>query len=590
MNDRNDNDTSKTHFLFSSSSFRKPSGIANSAKKENEIACDDVVLAPPPMTTNSDSSSAPLHWKFSQVLGQRLPNEPLQNDDIITAVAFEKRGDYLAVGDRGGRVVIFERDDRKKNARNDRRELEQRDFATSRHPEFRFKTEFQSHEPEFDYLKSVEIEEKINKVRWWMSNDSLQFILSTNDKTIKLWKVKEHKVKQVKEMAPPLCSENMLLAERSFVPGLETTANGYHLEWIEKTPKNHLLPQDIDGEIGGMEDPIRAKCQKVYAYAHSFNINSISNNSDYETFISADDLRINLWNLEVSDQCFNIIDMKPSNMEDLTEVITAAEFHPLHCNLLAYSSSQGFIRLSDLRQAAICDHASRMFQHGESSGSKSFFTEITSSISDIKFLNDGQHLISRNYMNMKLWDMRMESSPVAIFKIHEHLRPKLPELYNNDCIFDKFECCFSGDGLHFATGSYSNVVRIFSPGSERKEEIKLEIRGNSHRKVIHQAKSRVRRPSLSNLIPREIYQHGWRFLYIHFSPYSLFLFVLLPLSSVSFLFQPDVPFCFAAHTDSESSRADFSCNLSSKLLHVAWHPTCNLVVCAAESSLVLYYA
>ncbi|KAG5035634.1 hypothetical protein JHK87_010544 [Glycine soja] len=552
MNDRNDNDTSKTHFLFSSSSFRKPSGIANSAKKENEIACDDVVLAPPPMTTNSDSSSAPLHWKFSQVLGQRLPNEPLQNDDIITAVAFEKRGDYLAVGDRGGRVVIFERDDRKKNARNDRRELEQRDFATSQHPEFRYKTEFQSHEPEFDYLKSVEIEEKINKVRWWMSNDSLQFILSTNDKTIKLWKVKEHKVKQVKEMAPPLCSENMLLAERSFVPGLETTANGYHLEWIEKTPKNHLLPQDIDGEIGGMEDPIRAKCQKVYAYAHSFNINSISNNSDYETFISADDLRINLWNLEVSDQCFNIIDMKPSNMEDLTEVITAAEFHPLHCNLLAYSSSQGFIRLSDLRQAAICDHASRMFQHGESSGSKSFFTEITSSISDIKFLNDGQHLISRNYMNMKLWDMRMESSPVAIFKIHEHLRPKLPELYNNDCIFDKFECCFSGDGLHFATGSYSNVVRIFSPGSERKEEIKLEIRGNSHRKVIHQAKSRVRRPSLSNLIPREIYQH--------------------------------------AHTDSESSRADFSCNLSSKLLHVAWHPTCNLVVCAAESSLVLYYA
>lgn len=40
--------------------------------------------------------------------------------------------------------------------------------------------------------------------------------------------------------------------------------------------------------------------------------------SDGETFISADDLRINLWNLEVSDQCFNIIDKKPSNMEDLT--------------------------------------------------------------------------------------------------------------------------------------------------------------------------------------------------------------------------------------------------------------------------------
>lgn len=40
--------------------------------------------------------------------------------------------------------------------------------------EYRYLTEFQSHEPEFDYLKSLEIEEKINQVRrplravdWW---------------------------------------------------------------------------------------------------------------------------------------------------------------------------------------------------------------------------------------------------------------------------------------------------------------------------------------------------------------------------------------------------------------------------------------
>lgn len=42
------------------------------------------------------------------------------------------------------------------------------------------------------------------------------------------------------------------------------------------------------------------------------------NFSDGETFISADDLRINLWNLEISNQSFNIVDVKPSNMEDLT--------------------------------------------------------------------------------------------------------------------------------------------------------------------------------------------------------------------------------------------------------------------------------
>jgi hypothetical protein len=35
--------------------------------------------------------------------------------------------------------------------------------------EFRYLTEFQSHEPEFDYLKSVEIEEGLNQVRWLCS-------------------------------------------------------------------------------------------------------------------------------------------------------------------------------------------------------------------------------------------------------------------------------------------------------------------------------------------------------------------------------------------------------------------------------------
>lgn len=39
--------------------------------------------------------------------------------------------------------------------------------------------------------------------------------------------------------------------------------------------------------------------------------------SDGETFVSADDLRINLWHLEVTDQCFNVVDMKPADMEDL---------------------------------------------------------------------------------------------------------------------------------------------------------------------------------------------------------------------------------------------------------------------------------
>ncbi|KAB1995004.1 hypothetical protein ES319_D13G132100v1 [Gossypium barbadense] len=69
---------------------------------------------------------------------------------------------------------------------------------------------------------------------------------------------------------------------------------------------------------------------------------------------------INLWNLEISNQSFNIVDVKPANMEDLTEVITSAEFHPTHCNMVAYSSSKGSIRLIDLQQSALCDSHAKL--------------------------------------------------------------------------------------------------------------------------------------------------------------------------------------------------------------------------------------
>ena len=105
---------------------------------------------------------------------------------------------------------------------------------------------------------------------------------------------------------------------------------------------------------------VAAVPRRTYANAHAYHINSISVNSDGETFVSSDDLRINLWNLNIQDQSFNIVDIKPANMEELTEVITAAEFHPQSCNWFMYASSKGTIKLADMRESALCDqHAKR---------------------------------------------------------------------------------------------------------------------------------------------------------------------------------------------------------------------------------------
>lgn len=59
-----------------------------------------------------------------------------------------------------------------------------------------------------------------------------------------------------------------------------------------------------------MDLMVEATPRRVFANAHTYHINSISVNSDYETYMSADDLRINLWNFEITNQSFSILSLK----------------------------------------------------------------------------------------------------------------------------------------------------------------------------------------------------------------------------------------------------------------------------------------
>eukprot|EP00281_Chroomonas_sp_CCMP1168_P020319 CAMPEP_0206227794 /NCGR_PEP_ID=MMETSP0047_2-20121206/8818_1 /ASSEMBLY_ACC=CAM_ASM_000192 /TAXON_ID=195065 /ORGANISM="Chroomonas mesostigmatica_cf, Strain CCMP1168" /LENGTH=463 /DNA_ID=CAMNT_0053650979 /DNA_START=64 /DNA_END=1455 /DNA_ORIENTATION=+ len=382
-------------------------------------------------------------WRLLQTLGDK-PMSELVDGDVVSAIEFDHTGQYLATGDRGGRVRLYSKDEgpptpSPSKAGGMRSSLWGRSSPTkgvmpvsptgSAGPtEFRLWHEFQSHEAEFDYLKSVEIEEKINCLRWCKPMSSAFMILTTNDKTIKLWKVQDRK-------RPVAIVDN------------------YH----DKKGKANVVrvPQfKKEGSIG-------ANAKKVYANGHAYHINSISLNSDNETFISADDLRINLWNLGISDTSFNIVDIKPTNMEELTEVITAAVCHPTHCNQLLWSNSRGSIKMADTRAHALCDSHAKVYEEEDDPSRRSFFSEIISSIADVKFSRDGRYILSRDYMSLKLWDVNMERRPVRTVYVHEQLRSKLCDLYENDAIFDKFQCSFSGDNGRIITGSYHNFFHVY---------------------------------------------------------------------------------------------------------------------------------
>lgn len=239
-------------------------------------------------------------------------------------------------------------------------------------------------------MKSLEIEEKINKIRWLKRKNQAHFLLSTNDKTIKLWKVSERD-KRVEGYNTK--EANGCIRDRADITSLRVPAT---------------KPMDL---------MVEASPRRIFANAHTYHINSISVNSDQETYLSADDLRINLWHLEITDQCFNIVDIKPANMEELTEVITAAEFHPTECNLFVYSSSKGTIRLCDMRSSALCDRHAKQFEEPDNPTNRSFFSEIISSISDVKLSNSGRYLISRDYLSIKVWDLHMESKPIETYPV-----------------------------------------------------------------------------------------------------------------------------------------------------------------------------
>jgi len=456
------------------------------------------------------------NWGYLQHFGEggdsrsnKTCHDESSEADLITAVEFDPTGKYVATGDKGGCICIFKSKDLSAEPR--RTSFWKKSSSKKKARSYQYHTDFQSHEPEFDYLKSLEIEEKINKIKWCHKGGNSLMLLSTNDKTIKLWKVKGRHIRSVGLM-------NNASSPRS------TLRDSRQLS-IPKVTKS--------------EEEVKAANARKFGNAHAYHINSISVCSDGETFLSSDDLRVNLWSLHRSDRSFNIVDIKPENMEELTEVITSAVFHPHDCHTFMFSSSCGKIMLGDLRASAICDAHMKCMYEPDDSSNNSFFSEIIASISDIKFSGCGKYAISRNYLGIKVWDLAMAKKPVTTISINNHLKPKLCDLYENDCIFDKFELAVSGNGSQIVTGAYHNFFHVFDRNGKRVTDMRATkpAAPSSPTQVLKRKFGKKRANTMKeNQCP---------------------------------LNPDDVDF-------------------NQKILHVAWHPTENKVAMAAKESLYIY--
>lgn len=157
----------------------------------------------------------------------------------------------------------------------------------------------------------------------------------------------------------------------------------------------------VTGE--GFQSKLRAE----FRGCHSYNINSISIAPDEECFLSADDLRINMWSFKDPNLAYNIIDLKPPHLEELQEVITHVEYHPQRSDIFLFSSSKGYMSYCDLRVSSQAFRGSTTFLIEEDPSKKNFFTDIVRAVSKACFNpSDPTYIVSRDYIAVHIWDIR----------------------------------------------------------------------------------------------------------------------------------------------------------------------------------------
>ena len=349
-------------------------------------------------------------WKFTQVFGDKFSADKVANEDIISVISFDSQGNYLAVGDRAGRLILFQRNlhTRSKTPFN----------------EFVYLTEIQSHFKEFDCLQSVDIDEKINCIEWISQPDEALMLLTSNDKTIKFWKIQNKLVKKAEKVNKNISQKSVL-----------------------KIPKMKPIDKSFCPSL-----------KRVFPNLHTYHIHSLSLCKDQITFLSSDDLGVFLWDLENNKNSFSLVNIKPASMNELNEVITVSKFSTHQDTLFGYGTSKGLLKLYDIRESSKAEKGI-IFEDKISKKTKNLFTDIIASISDFQFLKD-QQLVTRDYLSIKTWDIRKQNEPIKNIQLYESMTSKLYDVYEKDHIFDKFSLAISGDKGMIATGFYNNYFHM----------------------------------------------------------------------------------------------------------------------------------
>ncbi|KAG5452422.1 Serine/threonine-protein phosphatase 2A 55 kDa regulatory subunit B delta isoform [Clonorchis sinensis] len=376
----------------------------------------------------------------------RIPwycNEILKRTDgsgPISTIEFNGDGSYFAYGNGDGIVSVMEMG-----------LAEESEITHARHTCSKPYQSFFSHQSEFDVLKSQAIEARITLIRWLPRSSQSHFLLSANERTIKLWRLSDIPSQNVFNMNFP-------------------TERGCRRKLIIRSSTDIRVPRCSPSTA---PSTVRVWNKRVFDRAHSFCITGLATSVDRETFFSTDALRINLWNLEVSDEVYSVLDRPLDSVDDRTHLITGLDCSNISPSLFAYCTNRGSVRLHDMRQSTCCDNPTLVF-NSLSPDEPNILTLFVNAMSDIKMSKTSdRYIFTRDYLTVKVWDMNMPTAPVEVHPVQVKLQNQLSILYESELLCDDFKLSISSDDRFIVSGSYNRLVKVFDRQSLDHREYSL---------------------------------------------------------------------------------------------------------------------
>lgn len=190
---------------------------------------------------------------------------------------------------------------------------------------------------------------------------------------------------------------------------------------------------------------------------HDCTINSLSINPNGQNFISSDDLNLYLWDLNETQQVIHIVNHKQT-VSEINEVITSAKFHPVNSSEFLWTSTNGTIRIGDLRTKLIMDKPVNAFKYN--SNSNWYYEELVHSISYAEFCRFQQTVVARDYFTVKFWDLRNSSNPYLVADVVADKSLTMREICESQVIFYDFEAkeCLASE--YVVTGGRGQIAVV----------------------------------------------------------------------------------------------------------------------------------